>query len=529
MTLAALALALIAALVLYHRRRRRMLFPVQIPPGMVRAGTEYQSRGRWYDGSLVRFFNGTIQPVGGWQEVETGGETVTGRPCGLFGWRSNFDGDEYRLFAAIGTNEGLWVYDNNVMTDITPVDFVSGAGTATEGNGWGRAGWGLGPYGIGDTGIDARTLGVPQWHLDAWGEFLVGCYAGDGRLFQWELDVAGPTPAEVLPNAPIDCVGCFVTTERIMVALGASGDARRVAWSDQEDNTTWTAAPNNTAGDLQVATAGVIVTAVQGRTGALIFTDVDVHQMSYIGSPFYYGIERVGDKCGIIAVHAKVATDTFVVWMSKNGFYVYDGYVKPVPCEVQDFVYGNLNTAQASKIYASHVGQWGEVWWFYPSLGSTENDAYVVWNYRENHWTLGRLRRATYIDRGVWSFPLATDETGILYAQERGVVANGQARGALVNLRSGPIELGTGERVMQVNQIIHDESEAANSLILSIVTRFTPEGTPYTFGPYTLNQASGYTDVRASGRQVEMSFVEGEAGAWRLGTMRLDLAQGGRR
>lgn len=506
-----------------------MLFPVEIPPGIVRAGTEYQSRGRWYDGSNVRFFNGTIQPIGGWQAVETSGETITGRPCGLFGWRSNFEDDEYRLFLAVGTNEGLWVYDNSAVVDITPDDFVQGATTAVQGRGWGRGGWGLGPWGIGDNGIDGRTLGVPQWHFDAWGEYLVGTYAADGRLLQWELDSTTPTQAEEIANAPINCIGCFVTTERIMVALGADGDARRVAWSDQEDNTTWTAAANNTAGDLQVATAGVIVTAVQSRSGSLIFTDVDVHQMTYIGSPFYYGIERVGDKCGIISVNAKVATDTFVVWMGKNGFFVYDGYVKPVPCDVQDFVYSGYNVSQASKIYAGHNGQWGEVWWFYPSLESTENDRYVVWNYRENHWTIGVLDRTTWCDRGVWSFPLATDVDGVVYAQERGILANGDARGALVYLRSGPIEIGTGERVMQINQVLHDESEAANSLLLSFVARFTPEGTAYTFGPYALNQASGYTDVRATGRQVEMSLVESTPGAWRIGTMRLDLAPGGRR
>jgi hypothetical protein len=498
-----------------------MLLPLDIPPGIVRAGTAYQSKGRWYDASRVRFFANTIQPIGGWREVSD--TPVTGRPCGLFGWRSN--PADYALWLAIGTNEKLYVYDNETVTDITPAAFVAGSSLGLEGRGWGRGGWGLGPWGVGDNGIDGRRVGIDVWHFDAWGENLVACYTADGRLFEWSLNIAAD--ALVIANAPTDCVGCFVTNERILVALGADGDSRKVAWSDQEDNTTWTAATTNTAGDLQVTTDGVIVTGCRSRGENLIFTTTDVHVMRYIGAPFYYSLEQVAANCGIVSANAKVTVDTFTVWMSPNGFKQYNGYVQPVPCDVQDYVYSDINPTQFSKVCCGHNGEWGEVWWFYPSAASSENDRYVVWNYRENHWTIGTLDRTAWIDKGVWVNPIAADADGYIYQHEYENLANLGDREAF--LTSGPVEIGTGERVMYLNQVIHDETQAIDALSISFYGRQTPEGEEVVYGPYAMSQANGYTDVRASGRQLQVHLEESGGEAWRLGALRLDARPGGRR
>lgn len=44
--------------------------PLRIPPGVVRPGTKYEAKGRWWDASLVRWHEGSMGPVGGWQPVE---------------------------------------------------------------------------------------------------------------------------------------------------------------------------------------------------------------------------------------------------------------------------------------------------------------------------------------------------------------------------------------------------------------------------------------------------------------------------
>jgi hypothetical protein len=498
------------------------LVPFTVPPGIVRAGTEYQSRGRWYDASLVRFFAGTVQPVGGWSKQNP--SSITGRPCALFGWRPNA-GVEAR-WLAVGTEQKAYAYDGSTVYDITPTGFTTGDATATSDTGYGGGNYGAGTYGTARTG----TVGVSPvdaWHFDAWGENLVGCFTADGRLLEWGLNTANDFA--VISNAPTSCVGLVVSAERMLFALGAGGDARKVQWSDQEDNTNWTPGTTTTAGDLLLTTDGKIITAERVRGGILVHTDTDAHLVSYVGTPFFYGVERVGDGCGIVSANAKVATASITAWMSFNGFYVFDGYVRPIPCDVHDYVFSNITKSQISKVAAWHNGEWGEIWWFYPANGASENNRYVVWNYREGHWTIGALARTAGIDRGAWPFPICASPGGDWFQHETGYTNDGAERGTSVFLESGPTELVPGERLTWLNQVIHDESDNANRLQLSLLTKFTPEGTETTRGPYQLSAANGYTDVRAQGRAYKVRLEEVSSGAWKLGTLRMDVRAGGKR
>lgn len=495
------------------------LVPVQIPPGMYRAGTEYQSRGRWYDGSLVRFYAGVIRPVGGWEQINPSA-ALTGRPCAAFGWRPNLS--SIGRYLAIGTEQKAYVYDGSSTTEITPTSFTTGLASATTDGGYGAGLYGAGTYGTPRSGQGGVTP-IDFWHFDAWGENLVGCYTADGRLLEWDLNTSNDFAA--ISNAPTSCRGLVVSAERMLFALGAGGDVRKIQWSDQEDNTTWSAGTTTTAGDLLLSTDGRIVTGERVRGGILVHTDTDVHLVTYVGAPFYYGVERIGDNCGIVSANAKVSAGVLTAWMGENGFWVYDGYVKPIPCDVHDYVFSDINRVQISKVAAWHNGEFGEIWWHYPSGGSTENDRYVVWNYREGHWSIGQLERTAGVGEGAWRYPIATDASGYWYEHEKDFDADGAAR----FLESGPLEIPPGERMSWLNQCIHDESESVDALELTIKTKFTPEGTEYTAGPYTLDAANGYTDVRAQGRAYKLRFDEVSEVAWRLGTMRFDVRVGGKR
>ena len=45
------------------------LLPIKIPPGFFRNGTQYQAKNRWFKGNLVRFSEGRLRPIGGWQRL----------------------------------------------------------------------------------------------------------------------------------------------------------------------------------------------------------------------------------------------------------------------------------------------------------------------------------------------------------------------------------------------------------------------------------------------------------------------------
>lgn len=491
------------------------LYPIKLPPGVYRNGTEYQSQGRWYDVNLVRWFEGTMRPVGGWTKESN--TQLTGVCRGLFAWKSN----DYVRRAIVGTNEKLYAYAGGSFQDITPTGFPAGRVDSVYQLGYGIASFGSGDYGVQRPGL-GLVLEAATWSVDNFGEYPVMCAPHDGNIYYWDLATAQAT---TVSGAPTDCRGVVVTPERFLTALGADGNPRKVAWADQESLTTWTPSSTNQAGDFELATSGTIMTSRRMRGQTLIWTDTDIHAMNYIGTPYVYGFERVGAFCGAAGPNSVAALDSSAYWMGTNGFFAYDGVVKPIPCDVQDYVFSDLNKIQAAKIYAGANTAFGEIWWFYPSANSTENDRYVIYNYREGHWSIGALARTAWTGSGVFEYPLATSPTGYLYDHENGWTNDGVALTTQRYAESGPVEIGSGDQVLCATQLIPDDKTIGQTTI-SFKTRFTPDGTQQTYGPYTLTP---YTSVRFTGRQASVQ-INGAADAdWRVGIVRVEAVPGGRR
>ena len=492
------------------------LIPLKIPPGVYRNGTEYQSAGRWYDANLVRWYENTLRPIGGWRKKTA--TALTGLCRGLLTWRDNGG----TAWAAFGTNSKLYVMSGTtaVVKDITPTGFTSGIADSTSITGYGYNTYGSSAYGIQRPASDTFTPAT-TWSLDAWGEYLVGCSNYDGKLYEWQLGFTTPTLAAVITNAPTGCAAVHATAERFLFALGASSNGRLVKWCDQENNTVWTPLATNQAGDFEINSSGSLKCGKRVRGINLLFTDVDVHTASYVGLPYVYSFERVGAGCGVISAQAVAAIDTAAMWMSRSGFWIFDGYVKPIPCDVSDYVFQNMNYAQASKVYAVHNSKYGEVWWFYPSNSSNEVDSYVTYNYRENHWNIGVMGRTAGTDRGVFTNPIMVDASGYIYEHEVGYAYDSGS----VYAESGPMEIGNGDNIMSVRQVIPDE-QTLGEVQISFKTRFYPMDTEYTYGPYS---AAIPTDVRFSGRQVKIRYTGAVLEDWRVGVNRIEAVAAGKR
>jgi hypothetical protein len=491
------------------------LIPLKIPAGVFRNGTEYQSSGRYYDSNLVRWFEGTLRPVGGWRKRST--SQMTGSCRGLITWRDNSND----RWIAAGTNSKLYAMNEaGTLKDITPSGFTSGAADAVSKLGYGYSTYGSFAYGVSRPDLGSVTPAA-TWSMDTWGEYLVACSDADGKLYEWQLGFSTPTLAAAITNAPTSCAAVMTTAERFVFALGASGNPRKVSWCDQENNTVWTPSTTNQAGDFDLQTVGSLKCGKRVRGLNLLFTDVDVHASSYIGAPYVYSFEKVGSGCGVISSQAVAAIDTAAMWMSRSGFWVYDGYVKPLPSDVGDYVFDNINYTQSSKIYAVHNSKYGEITWFYPSVSSNENDSYVTYNYREGHWAIGLMARTAGTDRGVFSNPLLISTDGYVYEHEVGF----DYGGASVYAETGPIEVGNGDAVMSVRQVIPDE-QTLGEVVVSFKTRMYPTSDESSFGPYSASQP---TDVRFSARQVKVRYTGNVLADWRVGVTRLEaVASGGR-
>ena len=496
------------------------LVPLDIPAGVYRNGTEYESKGRWFDTNLVRWREGRLEPVGGWEKFDSTQSTLTGVARGIITWRGNDSG----RYMAIGTNSNLYASQGGQMYDITPSGFTAGRADAITGYGFG-----VGVYNEGDYGTirtSSTAIDPTIWHLDNWGEYLVACSSSDGLIYQWELSPA--SVATVVSNAPDDNVGIIVTNERHLVALGADTNKRKVQWSDQEDNTTWTPSADNLAGDLELNTSGRIVTARRVGSDILIWTDTDCHLMRYLGPPYVYGIERIGSDCGIVGANAIVVSGRTAVWLSEGGFWIYDGSIKPLQCDALLDVTDNFNRQQQAKTYGGHNSKHGEMWFFYPSASSIENDRYIAWNYRLNHWMIGSLARTCWADQGAFSDPVAMGTDGYLYRHETGWTNDGTSRIGDVYAVSGPVELGQGDRLAVVDRIIADDYENLPSLKTTIGVKNTPEGS-YSDTEYSINESDGYIDVRLTARQMRVKLEATRDDGFKFGTIRMNLKQGSRR
>lgn len=490
------------------------LLPLTIPPGVYRTGTAYQSMGRWYESDLIRWFAKAMGPFGGWRKVT---DTVLDGPGrGIVTWRPSTT----TRYAGIGTPDSLYIWNDDVITDITPAGFPSGSQGSMYGIGYGSGLYGVGVYGqtTGSDPTDATT-----WSLDSWGDYLVACASHDRVLYEWTGNLANPAVA--VTGAP-SMRAFVVTAERVILALGADGDDRAVDWCDIGANTVWTPTASNAAGGVELQTNGVLMTGRRVPKGTLLWTTTDVWLATYVGQPDIYVFDQKERGCGLLAPQAVQVTPGGTFWMGIRNFFRYDGRVVPLPCDVQDYVFQDINFDQAAQFSSGHNAAFGEVYWWYCSAGSDTLDRCVSYNYRENHWAMHpSLIRSCWEDASTFRYPLAVSPAGVLYEQESGWTADGTPILDGRYAKSGPVEFGAGDRIMEAKQLVPDTNTEGDAQV-RFESRFTPDGDATAWGPYPI---AAYTDTRVTGRQLSVILEATADRDWRLGVMRLEAEPGGGR
>lgn len=490
--------------------------PLALPPGIYRNGTEYQSKGRWYDCDLVRFYANTIQPYGGWVVHST--TAMGGKARAIITWKDNNGTSR----AAVGTHTNLYAMSRSgSVYDITPSGFTPGRPDAAQAGGYGSGTYGTGPYGS-PRPATGTLKDASVWSLDTWGEDLVGVMADDGVIYEWALDTG--VPAVAVANAPT-ARAIVVTGQRIMMALGAEDNPRRVKWSDQEDDTLWLTAATNQAGDFDLQTDGRLMLGKKIKSGALLLTDQDAHVATYSAdiSVYTFGGGPVATGCGAISQNCAGVYDNAVWWLSPSGFWKCSGgYVQYVDCEVLDFLFSDIDPTQQSKVTCEVDSSLGEVTWRYQSLSSAtgEVDKYVTLT-SEGKFQIGSMARLVGCDAGVFKNHLAVSGDGFVYDHEVGF----DYEGAVPFLEGGPVELGQGDNTFDVNGYIPDE-KTLGDVTVSFTAKYEPEDVGVAYGPYV---ASEKTDFRFSARQVNMRFTGAVGTSWRIGIPRLLVEKAGER
>lgn len=459
--------------------------------------------------------------------------------------------------AQLGTSAAVHAADSTVQ-------LASGnSNTADDFIGWGR---------IANSGVQAASSNLRIWTQDNFGEDLL-FNERNGGLFYWDVTNGVTTRAKalsdstlalrnevtgqllVLTSVPTKALQILMSDrDRHIIAFGSDGfganstatagngvlDPLLIRFSSQENPVDWYPLATNTAGDLRLSSGSTIVQAVETRQQILVFTDVSIHSMQYLGTPLTFGISLLSENTTIASPRSAVAVDDNVFWMGSAEFYMFSGSVQRIPCTVRDFVFDDLNISQIEKVVAGANVSFSEVWWFYPSLNSAENDRYVVYNYLEKIWFTGNLARTAWLDRGISQYPVATGTDNFLFNQEIGAKDNGGPMTAFIE--SGDMRMPEGNQFSYISRVIPDvnfrESVETSALSFVMQAKNFPGQVAQTTSTDVVSKTDSspvdqYTtsyQTRLRGRSFTFKVLSTDENIlWRLGVPRLDIRPDGKR
>jgi hypothetical protein len=454
-----------------------------------------------------------------------------------------------------------------------------GASTQLPLTGWGAGAWGSGTWG---SGTATATL-FRSWTQNNFGQSLIFGYRG-GPVYYWDAatglgsrgvllsSVAGASDVPTVQNV------LFVSDNRFVFAFGCNDygestlNPMLIRWSRQEDPANWTVSATQQAGSLTLSHGSEIVTVVQTRQEVVVFTDSSIYSLQYLGPPAVWSQQILGDNISIISPNAAVVGSGRVYWMGVDKFYMYDGRVNTLTCDLRKYIYNDINLEQNEQVFCSTNEGFNEVWWFYCSItgpdgtGTSENpnttiDRYVVYNYIESDgkggqgiWYHGSMARTAWLDSGLRNYPVAATYSYNLVNHEEGV-DNGENQVILPidsYISSSEFDIEDGDKFGFVWRMLPDmnfeRSTAASPSVVMTLIPMQNSGSGYNnptsiggsdnatvtrTATVPIEQYTGQVYIRVRGRQMIMKISSTGAAAlgvqWQLGHPRFDIRQDGRR
>ena len=463
---------------------------------------------------------------------------------------------------------------------------TTGLATYTVAAGWGAGGWGGSNTGGTSTGWGqaASTGGVGQqlrlWSEANYGEDLIFSPRG-GALYYWAVN-ANPnifdrgvimaasttvggvaldstTPSivnHVMVSDASRFVICFGTNDPSGVYFSATQDPMLIRWSNQEDYGTWIPAITNQAGDYRLSSGSEIIATQQTRQEILVWTDAAIYSMQYLGPPYIWGFQIMGENISIAGPNAVATANNVTYWMGTDKFYMYSGRVETLPCAVRQYVYEDINMLQSFQFFAGTNEGYNEIWWFYCSADSDVIDRYVIFNHLERTWYYGSMERTAWLDSPLRDQPMATfitstGDAGALVYHETGNDdgTTNPASPIVSYCQSSDFDIGDGHNFGLVTRIIPDltfdgSNVASPTVTFGVRPRQAPGANYGTSNNpdvvsvdnysgqryYNVQQFTQYVYVRVRGRQMAFRVGSDDLGvAWQLGMPRLDVRPDGRR
>lgn len=443
-------------------------------------------------------------------------------------------------YTITGSNQATATASAYINNGNVRLRFYNGIGPLPPGTGYGVGPYGGGAYGSGIPPI--LKLGVPinatDWSLDNWGEYFISC-PRDGAIYEWAPSINYPV-ATIIPEAPPVNRGMFVAMpQRQIIAYGSTftgiQDPLLIRWCDVNNYSSWIGTTVNQAGSYRLPKGSQIIGAIQGPQQGLIWTDLALWAMQYIGGQFVYSFTEISAGCGLIGQKATGLLNNQVYWMSQSQFFVLTGAgVEPVMCPIWDVIFQDIDMDYVNNIRCAPNSRFNEIAWYYPTVGSNGIPTkYVKYNAGIQQWDFGTLTRTAWINQSIFGPPIGAGGQNYIYQHEMGEDADTEPMNSW--FQTGYFAMAEADIKMFVDQVWPDmkwgfygglQNVTAN--LSFYVTDYAGQ-TPLVYGPFPMTQQTTYITPRFRGRLVSMRIESNDTGTfWRIGNMRYRLQPDGK-
>jgi hypothetical protein len=417
----------------------------------------------------------------------------------------------------------------------------AGVGPIPAGTGYGVGGYGTGGYGSGSQITPVTNpITATDWTLDNWGEILIACPL-NGAIYQWSPS-SGNETLTVIPNAPIINQGAFVAMpQRQIIAWGSTftgiSDPLLIRWCDVNNYDSWIGTVTNQAGSYRIPKGSRIIQCIQGPQQGLIWTDLGVWAMQYVGPPYVYQFNELGTGCGLIGRKAAASMNGVVYWMGQSQFYKLSGAgVETIPCPIWDVVFQDLDTTALDKIRIAPNSRFGEISWYFPTISNGgEPSHYIKYNIFLNQWDFGELERTAWINESVLGPPIgggplpsSSDAFVIQHETSTDAVdANGNAYPMNSYFETGYYVMNEADLKMFVDQVWPDMKwgyyGGTQNVTVNLTFKVTDYAgqTPISYGPFPMTENTTFITPRFRGRLTSIRLDSNDVGTfWRIGNIR---------
>jgi hypothetical protein len=368
---------------------------------------------------------------------------------------------------------------------------------------------------------------------------------------------AGTGSVSLIVDVPVVQNSLTVSdSSRFIIVFGTNDygssaiDPMLIRWSAQDDIYNWTPDPTNQAGFTRLSHGSEIVTSIQTRQEVVVFTDSALYSLQYLGPPYVWAPQLLGDNISIQSPNSAVIASGVVYWMGVDKFYMYDGRVQTLNCDLRRYVFQDFNQSQAAQVFAGTNEGFNEVWWFYCSANSFTVDRYVVYNYVEKVWYYGTMARTAWLDSGLLDYPLAATYNNNLVYHENGLNDNETDTTTAINayISSSEFDIGDGHNFGFVWRVLPDltfenaentPAGVAPSVTMTLyglansgsgVTSTAAQPVAKSSTYVITEQFTGMIFTRMRGRQMIFKIESNQINTvWQLGAPRIDIRPDGRR